>query len=193
MAVVEAGAAAWVDAVATGGGMTGAVGCGAAGGGTDMDAGWLALADAAPGVAVLTAGPASAILVGGTAANASARGAASVLSWGVLLLVVAMLAGGLAIAGGAGGGTLAETDVAVAGGLAAACAAGAALAFLGAGAGVAATGALKAPVLLCVTGSTRCGMASAHPARPITASRQGREHADRRSSGKGLVFGMAAA
>jgi len=192
-AAVEEGAAAWVDAVATGGGMTGAIGCGAAGSGADMDAGRPALADAASGVAVLAAGLASATLVGGTAANASARGAAGVLvAWGALLSVAAMLAGGFATAGGAGGGALVETVVAVAGGLAAACAAGAGLAFLGAGAGVAATGALKAPLLLCVTGSTRCGMASAHPARPITASRQGSEHADRRG-GESLVFGMAAA
>jgi hypothetical protein len=157
-----------------------------------MDAGWPALADVASGVAVFAAGLASAILVGGTAANASARGAAGVLAWGALLPVAAMLAGGFAAAGrGAGGGVLAVPVVAAAGGVAAACAGGAGLAFLGAG--VAATGALKAPLLLCVTGSTRCGMASAHPVRPITASRQGREHADGRSSGKGLVFGMAAA
>jgi len=79
--------------------------------------------------------------------------------------------------------------VAATGGTAAACAGGG-LAFLTAGA--AAAGALNAPLLLCVFGSTRCGTAAVHPARLITANRQGRELADRRSV-KSLIFGMAAA
>ena len=56
------------------------------------------------------------------------------------------------------------------------------------GAGAAA-GALNAPLLLCVPGSMRCG-AAPHPARPMTAIRQGREPADRRR-GKSLAFDMA--
>ena len=151
-------------------------------GGGDDAAGGL-LADAAFGRAGAAGLPVSAVRVGGTAANASLGGAAGAVVLGAVDCEPVLLddCGGGFVAGGV---VLAALPCAVPGFFAAGGVAGF-------GAGLAVTGALNAPLLLCVPGSMRCG-AAPHPARPMMASRQGREPTDR-CRGKSLAFGMAAA